>query len=212
MNTTITTIGTQTDTLFARLGIAAPAGPVDLEARSKELIQEHRLKDFMSRCPAEFRSKIDPALLPNLAAWEGADRWTPGEFPGLWLWSDETGRGKTRMLWRKIGQAAVRLGLRHIYTTGAHLGEWQYESYRDGKPTEFHQRFRNQDVVFLDDLDKYPLTEERAARPFRELWDFFYTKHISVLVSANEPPEFIKDCVGQSAYRRVQEVCRAVRF
>lgn len=184
----------------------------ELAERSQELIRHQRLESFKRLCPEEFRAKIDRARIPNLVAWDKADAWEPGTYPGLWLWSSATGKAKTRMLWRKVGQAMVKLGKRHLFTTGAKLGEFQYECWRDGEPTEFLRRFRNYDFVVLDDLDKFPLTEERSARALRELFDEFYSKHVSVLVSANEPPDVIGEKIGASCLRRVNAVCESIEF
>jgi hypothetical protein len=209
---------TNSDTLFAQLNIPPPFDTVDpesrdreLEALSRDLIQKSRLDYFNTMCPREFCSPIDRTLLRNLNAWDEANKWTPGEYPGIWLWSPETGLGKTRMLWKKVGQAVVS-GKRYIFITGIHLGEWYYECFRDGEPLKFYGRFRNHDVVMLDDLDKYPVDDERAARALRELWDNFYRNHVSVIVSANEPPEFMQERIGHSAYRRITEVCQPIQF
>ncbi len=200
------------DSIFPHLNIAPPTQHVDLEARSLVLIHEQKMAYFRNKCPLEFQKPIDRALIPNLTAWDAADAWQPGEYPGLWLWSSETGRAKTRMQWRKIGQAHVRLNKRHVFITGAHLGEWCYTCFRDGEPSEFYRRFRNHDLVVLDDVDKYPFGDERHARAFRELFDFFYSSHISVLVSANESIAAIGAKIGDSGRRRIEEVCREVRF
>ncbi|MSU47390.1 MAG: hypothetical protein EXS42_09800 [Lacunisphaera sp.] len=197
---------------FAQLDIPPPNELVDLDARSRELIQESRLNDFKAKCPPEFLPPIKRALLSNLEAWDAADSWTSGTYPGLWLWSAETGRCKTRMAWRKIEQGIVKLGLRYVFTTGGSLADLCYQDFREGEPAEFVRRFKRYNLVVIDDVDKFPFADERPGRAFRDLFDYFYSQHVSVLVTSNEPIDYVAQRLGDSSERRIREVCRELRF
>ena len=199
-------------TLFDHLKIPAPTEVVDFEQRSRDAIHEARLKDFKARCPLEFRSNIERAKITSINAWDIADKWKPGEHPGLWLWSHETGRCKTRMAWRKIGQAIVWYGLRYVITSGTGLADLCYENFRDGEPSEFVRRFKGLGFVVIDDVDKFPFNDEKHGRAFRELFDMFYANHVSVLVTSNEPISFVDSKLGESCGRRIHEVCGEIKF
>src|SRR4051812_49372842 len=75
-------------------GLIDPSAPKPAPRDPASFVREQRLARFKELCPVEFQQKIDRSKLPNLAAWDEADAWT-GCAPGLWLWSHETGRGKT---------------------------------------------------------------------------------------------------------------------
>jgi hypothetical protein len=183
-----------------------------VEARSRKFLAESRLTNFKALCPPQFCKPINRDLIPDLTAWDAADAWVPGTHPGLWLWSPETGRAKTRMAWRLVERGIVRLGLDYGFITGHHLGERMYEDWRDGTPADTVRRFVRKDFVVIDDIDKFPFGDERLARGFRELFDVFYTRQISVLATSNEPISFIAQRLGASCERRLREVCREVRF
>lgn len=180
-------------------------------ARVREFIRSQRMEAFKAMCPAEFRAKIDRAKIPNLAAWDEADAWT-GTHPGLWLWSHETGRAKSRMLWRQFGRLHVEHGKSVLKITGQQLAEEYFGYHMAGNPRAFYRWAMGYDVVMLDDLDKIDLDDKRAPRMCRELFDELYAHHKPVLVTANEPISHFAKRIGQSTSRRMGDVCREVRF
>jgi hypothetical protein len=197
----------------------APPLPIPSTA---ELIRQQRLTRFNEFCPAEFRAKIDRAKIPCLEAWDDADKWN-GEFPGLWIWSEDTGKAKTRMLWRKFGHLHVRLAKNILRVTGINLAEEYHDSFNKSKTADFYRALMAVDVVMLDDLDKMALPEQgdgfgqqeqaaRNGRMLRELFDKFYEHHVPVLVTANQPIEWFGQRIGASGERRMRECCRVVSF
>lgn len=202
-----------------------PLPPRRTEAEDRALIAESlrrdRLDRFLRLCPEEFRQRIDPALIPAPAAWAEADRWV-GTAPGLWLWSHATGRGKTRMLWRKFGQLHVERGFGVVRLTGAHLAEEYHDAASRARTADFYSQFRRIGTVFLDDLDKLALPDPASERDsqqalangrmVREVFDQFYAHRTPVLVTSNEPIEFFAARLGASAERRMREVCREIEF
>lgn len=193
----------------ATIGKQAPA-----EANTAAIVREQRDQRFKDFCPKEFRQKIDPTKIKNPKAWKEADTWM-GEYPGLWLWSRETGKGKSRMLWRKFGQLHVERGRSVIKITGMMLGEEYHDAYRAGRVREFYRTFTSMSCVMLDDLDKIQLGHdgfESLPRVLRELFDKFYEHRTTVLVTANEPISFFQEQLGESAARRMREVCREIEF
>lgn len=195
-----------------------PAKPFDVDA----YVRGQRMASFKRFCPAEFAEAIDRTLIRNLTAWDDADTWG-GEFPGVWLWSKETGEAKTRMLWRKFGQMHVERGMTVMRTTGLNLSEEYHDAYQKNRTSDFYRHMCGVNVVMLDDLDKMALPEHgqgfgerdqatRNARMLRELFDTFYEEHMRVLVTANEPIAWFAERVGESAERRMREVCREIKF
>lgn len=196
----------------------APAKPLDVAA----MVRAQRLEHFKRLCPAEFRGKIDRKRLGNPAAWDEAEKWN-GSFPGVWLWSHETGEAKSRFLWHKFGDLHVNRAKSVMRVTGLNLAEDYADARQGGKTFKFYDRFGNVEVVMLDDLDKMDLPADglslaekdramRNARFLRELFDTFYEEHTPVLVTANEPISWFGDRIGASCERRMREVCREIEF
>lgn len=197
----------------AQLNIAgelAPPGTGE-EFDVKEYLRIQRLARFKELCPAEFREPIDRRRLPNLKAWDEADAWA-GTHPGLWLWSNATGGGKTRMAWRLLGRMHVKHGKYIIKTSGQQLAEAYFEFHMDGDPRGFYRWLLRFDIILIDDLDKIDLSDRRYVRMMRELFDEFYTSRKAVVVTANEPIAFFSTVAGESCVRRMREVCREIPF
>tara|TARA_R110000868_G_scaffold253540_1_gene510112 strand:- start:487 stop:1161 length:675 start_codon:yes stop_codon:yes gene_type:complete len=187
-----------------------------------KVIRQNRMERFKLMCPPEFQKKIDEKLIENPTAWAEADKWE-GSFPGLWLWSNDTGRAKTRMLWRKFGALHVNQGKVVARITGLNLAEEYHDAFNRNRTSEFYGQFSKMGVVMLDDLDKMPLPHQdasfsqsdqgmRNARFLRELFDKFYENHVPVLVTANENIKFFAERIGPSAERRMREVCKEISF
>lgn len=174
-------------------------------------IRAQRLAQFRDFCPVRFQEKIDRTKIPNLAAWDEADKWR-GEHPGVWLWSAETGEAKTRMLWRKFGQLHVDDGKTVLRMTGQMMGESYFAAHMKGEPGDFYRLLTRYNVVMLDDLDKVDLSNERTPRMLRESFDRFYENKTPVLVTANKPIEWFAGKIGESGARRMRETCREIAF
>lgn len=174
-------------------------------------VKEQRLARFKELCPAEFREPIDRRRLPNLKAWDEADAWA-GTYPGLWLWSTVTGRGKTRMAWRLLGRLHVKHGKQIIKSSGQQLAETYFEFHMDGDPRGFYRWLLRFDIILIDDLDKVDLSDRRYVRMMRELFDELYARRTAVVVTANEPIAFFSTVAGESCARRMNEVCREIPF
>lgn len=173
-------------------------------------LRAQRMEKFKELCPAEFRQAIDRTRLPNLAAWDEADKWAMTA-PGLWLWSHETGRGKSRMAWRLFGRAHVEHGRFVLKCSGQSLVEDYFQAHMDGEPRRFYRRMLQPEILILDDLDKAEVNE-RNRRALRELWDEFYAHRKAVVVTSNEPVAFFEEQYGPSCVRRMREVCREIKF
>ncbi len=196
------------------------AEPKEFDLQS--YLREQRMNAFKRFCPEEFLKAIDRRKIRNLVAWDLADQWD-GSFPGLWLWSHDTGEAKTRMLWRKFGQCHVEKGMTVQRTTGLNLSEEYHDAYQKNRTSDFYRHIVGCQVVMLDDLDKMALPNEqlgyserdqgaRNGRMIRELFDTFYEEHIRVVVTANEPIKWFAERIGESAERRMRSVCVEIPF
>jgi hypothetical protein len=192
------------------------------ETDPKQLIRQQRMETFRKFCPAQFQAKIDRTLIPNLEAWDKADAWH-GSFPGLWLWSNDTGEAKTRMLWRKFGQMHVECGKAVLRVSGLNLAENYHDCHNRNRSGQFYADLTAFQVVMLDDLDKMPLPQiqqgfseqanaDRNGRMIRELFNRFYENKTVVLVTANEDIRWFGERIGESAERRMREVCAEIAF
>lgn len=221
---TTQTMGSLADE-FRRLWGLAPrdpnAAPLPVPT-VEDLIRDQRRENFRRFCPKEFQQKIDRTKIPNLAAWDEADKWN-GRAPGIWLWSHSTGEAKSRMLWRKFGQLHVEQGRTVVRITGLNLAEDYHDHFNKNATAQFYRHLagRKGQVVMLDDLDKMPLPAadlgyaervhaDRNARMLREVFDMFYEEHVPVLVTANEPIAFFAERCGPSTERRMKAVCTEV--
>lgn len=185
---------------------APKPAPVDTYA----YLRAQRLERFKAHCPAEFSQKIDRSRLPNLPAWDAADAWGFCS-PGLWLWSHESGRGKSRMAWRLYGRAHVERGLYCVKGSGQSLCEDYFAYHMDGNPRGFYRDLLKVDILIIDDIDKADFTE-RNKRTIRELFDELYAHRKAVIVTAQEPISFFANVIGDSCVRRMREVCREIPF
>lgn len=190
---------------------AAPLTQDEEVERVRQMVRAQRMDAFKSNCPEEFLSKIDRERLPNLEAWDAADAWN-GRFPGVWLWSHVTGKGKTRMLYRQFGRLHVEQGKAVVKITGQQLAEEYFAYHMKGEPRAFYAWLNRYDVVMIDDIDKLDMDDRRAPRMCRELFDEFYTKHKAVLVTANEPIAHFQKRIGDSTARRMNAVCTEIGF
>lgn len=199
-------------------GPLPPPQPFDLT----KAIRAQRMESFHRFCPQEFHARIDESKIPNLAAWKKADAWT-GKYPGLWLWSRRSGRGKTRMLWRHFGRLHVDHGRTVQRTTGVNLAEEYHDRHKRNQTGAFYRDLCCTDIVMLDDLDKLVLPEEgqgfgqaeeagRNVRMLRELFDTFYEEHTPVIVTANKPINWFAERIGESGDRRLRAVCTEIEF
>lgn len=204
---------------WKRLGLLtdAPPAPRAPEPDLAAQVKAQRMATFRNFCPAQFQQRIDRTKIPNLAAWDLADKWN-GTFPGVWLWSHSTGEAKTRMLWRKYGQLHVEQGRVVSRITGLNLAEFYHDCYRQNRTSEFYHRITKFDVLMLDDLDKIPLPQgdlgysakdaaDMNARMLREVFDHLYEAMKAVLVTSNEPISYFAERCGPSTERRMREAC-----
>ena len=184
-----------------------PAAPYDPAAA----IREQRMAHFKELCPPEFLKPIDRSLLPVLRAWDESDAWA-GSTPGVWLWSRETGQGKTRMAWRQFGRLHVNHGKHCLKATGQALAEEYFTYHMDGEPRAFYRWLARCDVLFIDDIDKIDLQDRRYCRMLRELFDELYAARKPVCVTSNEPISYFAKFCGESCCRRMREVAREIHF
>lgn len=189
----------------------ATAPKLDEAEVVREMLRNQRMERFKAICPSEFRKPIDRSLLPNVKAWDAADKWA-GAFPGIWLWSHETGRAKTRMLWRQFGRLHVGSGKMILKASGQCLAEEYFSAHMDGEPRAFYRWAMKHDIVMIDDIDKLDTSDARAAKMLRELFDCLYSENKPVLATSNEPIAFFERKIGASTARRMREVCVEVCF
>lgn len=201
--------------LWQTAGIIPTAAPqeraaFDEEAFTREAVRRQRIEFFRTHCAPEFQKTIDRALIKNPSAWDLADKWD--ESSGLFIWSHESGRGKTRMAERLRWRAYVNRGKENRCLTGQELGERYFHAHMEGDPRAFYRWLLHYDFLVLDDIDKVNLSDPRSPRVLRELFDELYRTKKPVIVTSNEPIDYFAKTVGESCARRMREVCREIQF
>lgn len=166
------------------------------------------------RCPERLKPVILGEIRPRALDWQAFDRaseWTPAESKGMALMGDQ-GSGKTTALWslfRKLEQT----GLNPIMLGSLEMGRILGEAARDIKAVAWMHRCR---VLMIDDLGK-----ERAspgvASLFWEVLNERYNKNLPIIVSSRFTGEefekrFGEEHLGQDIRRRMNELCRPIRF
>jgi len=191
----------------------APPVPEEAYARaSREVLAEQRRKVFGRRCPDEFAVPIERQRMKAPAsAVDRALSWSMTS-PGLWLWSSATGQGKTRVLWELYRIAYTERGKSICELTGQQWADEVWQHHMAGTMQQLWGWLMRWDLLVLDDLDKANLTDERQARAMRELLDVLYRGRVPAVVTANRPPSWITEMLGQSAGRRAAEAFTAIRF
>lgn len=198
---------------------AEPSPPFDLAA----YIRRQRVETFKRLCPLEFQAPIKREKLTKPDAWDEADLWN-GSYPGLWLWGNDTGDAKTRMLWRQFGRLHVERACTVMRSRGLTLAEEYHDAVQRAVSATYYRDLFRVNVVMLDDVDKMELPDpehrgfraqeagDRNGRMLRELFDHFYEQHTPVLVTSNESIAWFAERLGPSTERRMREVCREVAF
>lgn len=207
-----------TAALREQWGLTGPATPLtdeQIEQQTQQAIAAQRMAAWQERCPPEFQKGINRSKIPNVAAWDAADKWE-ATFPGLWLWSHGTGRCKSRMLWRQFGRLHVKRGRSVAYWSGKILGDAYKDAYFSSRTERFFRDVCFPAVVMIDDLDKLDLrqTENGADTPrmLREVFNHLYEANKPTLVTSNEPISYFEEKLGASCARRMREVCKEIEF
>jgi DNA replication protein DnaC len=166
------------------------------------------------RCPERLKPVILNQIRPKTIDWQAfakANDWTPAESKGMALMGDQ-GSGKTAALWsifRKLEQS----GTAPILLGSLEMGRILGEAARDIKAVSWMHRCK---VLMIDDLGK-----ERAspgvASLFWEVLNERYNKNLPIIVSSRFTGEeferrFGEEHLGQDIRRRMNELCRPVKF
>jgi hypothetical protein len=179
---------------------------------SRERLVAQRTKSFFDRCPAEFAVPIDRRRMrAPAAAVDRALSWR-ATFPGVWLWSEASGQGKTRVLWQLYRIARVDLGKSVLERTGQQWADEVWHHHMEGKSHELWGWLARWDVLVFDDLDKVNIDDQRQVRALREVFDLIRRERMPAVVTTNRPPEWVESAMGGSAERRVVESFTAIRF
>jgi len=200
---------------LAALATAPPAVPVPEErfaAASAQILRAQREEAWKRYCPREFQEVIDPARMgapPGAVRRALAWRCT---FPGLWLWSERPGQGKTRTLWALARRARIELGRRVCTYTGQQWADDYWHHHMDGRSDELWGWLRRWDFLALDDVDKVNLADGRQQRALRELFDLIYRERMPCICTANVPIGWVAETLGASAARRVAESCEEIGY
>lgn len=111
----------------------------------------------------------------------------PGQYYNPLFIYGEVGLGKTHLI-HAIGHAAFANGFRVLCLSGEQFTNEFIDAVREGKAEDFRTRFRNVDLLLIDDIhfidDKKEKTQERFFHTFNEL----HNANRQIVITSNRPP------------------------
>jgi DNA replication protein DnaC len=166
------------------------------------------------QCPPLLKEAITgqlPAVIDR-AAYNRVVAWRPtAGGKGLFVLGP-SGTGKTTALWA-LARELEREGCAPLILTGVELGRQLSQAARDISSVEHLWRCR---VLMIDDLGKEKSTPAMAAL-FWEVLDKRYLHQRPLVFTSRFDGDamrvrFGEECLGDDIRRRINELCRGVRF
>ena len=121
--------------------------------------------------------------LSHAAALAVTDR--PGStYNPLVIYSD-VGLGKTHLL-HAIGQRARSRGMSLIYATAEEFTNEYIKAIRDGKTEEFRDRYRNAEMLLMDDL-QFLIGKEQTQEGFFHTFNALHMNNRQIVITSDRP-------------------------
>ncbi|MCH8063040.1 MAG: chromosomal replication initiator protein DnaA [Chloroflexi bacterium] len=109
----------------------------------------------------------------------------PGQvYNPLVLYSD-VGLGKTHLL-HAIGHRILAQGLSLIYATTEEFTNEYIKAIREGKTEDFRQRYRNADVLLLDDI-QFLIGKEQTQEGFFHTFNALHMNNKQIVITSDRP-------------------------
>ncbi len=196
--------GMEWDDVKALIGTLPP----ETEEERKDRATRHheaetaiRLASFRRICPPEFFQPVENRLLTDIEAFEKCASWN-GASPGI-LAGGPTGSSKTRACWQALGRLFVHerksfawFPVKRLITEFV-----RYES--KDLAEEFYRNYRNYDILFVDDLDKFNVQFESEGAALFQFYDWVYRDHRPCLTTTNKSRQKWSDLMGDAFARRL---------
>lgn len=150
-----------------------------------------------------------------LRAYDSVMNWHPKRQPkGLVLYGD-TGVGKTRCVWLLLRKLYDQ-GFRFVATTSTEFANDCSAAFFDGCGPEWVEHHVNCGILFIDDIDKAPLTERVSAEMF-EVIDRLTSNGGKLILTTQIVGQEFRDrfknvATGAPLVRRIREFCTPVPF
>jgi len=102
------------------------------------------------------------------------------------------GLGKTHLM-HAIGNRVIKQypDLRVLYISTEKFTNELINSIRDGNPEQFRQKYRNMDVLLIDDI-QFLSNKERTQEEFFHTFNTLYDARKQIIISSDRPPREIK--------------------
>ncbi len=101
------------------------------------------------------------------------------------------GLGKTHLL-QAIGNHCFLKGYTVVYKSAVDFSEEMVESIKNGKIHEFRNRYRNIDVLLLDDIQLLA-GKNRTQEEFFNIFNYLYLKEKQIVLASDRSPRHLKD-------------------
>jgi DNA replication protein DnaC len=175
------------------------------------MTNHERQSEFDRITSDEFAKPIDRSKVRSIDAFDAVSGWD-GKYPGVFAFG-QAGTGKTRACWSALRRLYCDEQRSFRWWTGRRLSDDYYGDFRDGDPDAFWHRLRYHRAFFVDDLDKFDLSQERSAGFLFELADRIYRDHLPFLVTSNHSRDWWRKALGEAFIRRMfDEATRPVQF
>ncbi len=101
------------------------------------------------------------------------------------------GIGKTHLL-QAIGNRCAERGLNVIYKSAIDFSEEMVEHIKNGKIKEFRDKYKNVDVLLIDDIQLLS-GKERTQTEFFNIFNFLFMKEKQIVLASDRHPRELKD-------------------
>ena len=115
----------------------------------------------------------------------------PGSLYNPFFLYGKVGLGKTHLL-QAIGNFCVAKGLRVAYRSAGEFSEEMVESLREGRITEFRNRYRGVDVLLIDDV-QFLSGKDRTQMELFNIFNHLYMRERQIVLASDRHPRDLKD-------------------
>ncbi len=115
----------------------------------------------------------------------------PGSLYNPFFLYGKVGLGKTHLL-QAIGNYCLRRGLKVAYRSAGEFSEEVVESIKKGNISEFRERYRNVDVLLIDDVQLLS-GKERTQMELFSIFNQLYMREAQIVFASDRHPRELRD-------------------
>ncbi len=115
----------------------------------------------------------------------------PGSVYNPFFLYGKVGLGKTHLL-QAIGNYCAKRGYRVAYRPAAEFSEEMVDSLKSGRISEFRSRYRDVDVLLIDDV-QFLSGKLRTQEEFFNIFNYLYIREKQIVLASDRHPRDLKD-------------------